>query len=158
MCHRPLYQLYADLFKPACDQIFAADNDSKIYFIITALDILYNKNCPWSSLNVLFSLRHYFTITVPRSLITDKQFSPFPIVPSLHPSVSVVKSAYFPDTFLQNYPLTESVSILPAMFQEHERRQNKRHQFRCRSCQPDTVYSKYQRQRQHGNQHKYEGS
>ena len=51
-----------------------------------------------------------------------------------------------------------SVSIPLLIFQHQGNRQGKRHQLRCGRRQPDSVYSQKQGQRQHGDQHKYEGS
>ena len=55
-------------------------------------------------------------------------------------------------------PIVKS-SLVPiplSIFHKHKSRQGKRHQFRCRSCQPDTIYPKEQRKHNHGDEHKYE--
>ncbi len=49
------------------------------------------------------------------------------------------------------------ISIFLSIFQKHKGRQGKRHQFRHRRCQPDTVHAKNQRKYYHGNQHKHKG-
>lgn len=55
-------------------------------------------------------------------------------------------------------PIVKSllVPIPLSIFHKHKSRQGKRHQFRCRSCQPDAVHPKEQRKHNHGDEHKYE--
>ena len=55
-------------------------------------------------------------------------------------------------------PIVKSplVPIPLSIFHKHKSRQGKRHQFRCRSCQPDAVHPKEQRKDNHGDEHKYE--
>ncbi len=55
-------------------------------------------------------------------------------------------------------PIVKSplVPIPLSIFHKHKSRQSKRHQFRCRSCQPDAVHPKEQRKHNHGDEHKYE--
>ncbi len=55
-------------------------------------------------------------------------------------------------------PIVKSplVPIPLSIFHKHKSRQSKRHQFHCRSCQPDAVHPKEQRKHNHGDEHKYE--
>ena len=56
---------------------------------------------------------------------------------------------------IQMTPLYALVIVPLPIFEEHKSRQCKRHQFRRRRCQPDSIHAQNKRKHDHRNQHKH---